>query len=83
MASKLTPRAKHARNLAKLMAAMERCATVRGEADWTNGYRSASSRSEEARLYPKEQAQWREVGRANGAFKRIASKVLRDGKATP
>lgn len=84
MPTKTTPRVQRARALAKLMAAMDRCAIARGEAQWMNGYRAkAGVNSEDSRLYAKEQAQWREVDLADAAFRRLAIRVLRSGRATP
>jgi hypothetical protein len=60
----------------QLVAAMDRCAVSRGEAQWTNGYRAAN-KADEHRLWSKEQAQWWEVGRADDAFRRLAARLLR------
>lgn len=68
----------------RLMAAMDACAIARGEAQWTNGYRAAAfagaidNTPEGERLYQKEQAQWREVGRRERAFRRLAQRLLRE-----
>lgn len=62
------------------MAAMGRCVLARGEANWTNGYRAAMALrdpAEESRLYAKEQLQWKRVGDAEKAFKRLAQRLLR------
>ena len=50
MRKKLTP-------IQRLMAAMDECAIARGEANWTNGYRTGRGGSAE-HLYDKERAQW-------------------------
>lgn len=63
--------------IARLMAAMDRCAIARGEAQWTNGYRAAKGGAEEARLHPKEQRQWQNVERTEAAFRRLAARLLR------
>lgn len=73
---------KHPTPVALLMAAMDRCAIARGEAQWTNGYRTGKGGAEEARLYPKEQLQWKEVGRQEAAFWRLAARLLRAAPTT-
>lgn len=66
----------------RLMAAMDRCALARGEAQWTNGYRTAKGgrHPDEARLYEKEQRQWQAVGHSEQAFRRLASRLLREAR---
>jgi hypothetical protein len=73
---------KHPTRVERLMAAMDRCAIARGEAQWTNGYRAAKGGAEEARLHPKEQLQWEEVGRQEAAFRRLAARLLRSARQT-
>jgi hypothetical protein len=71
------PRCKQASPLKQLVAAMDRCAVARGEAQWTNGYRAAKGGAEELRLHDKEMGQWLRVDRADAAFRRLAARLLR------
>lgn len=67
----------------RLVAAMDRCAIARAEAQWTNGYRTGIARSnprEEARLHSKEMLQWKAVDKADAAFQRLAQTVLRTAR---
>lgn len=70
----------------RLVAAMERCARNKGEAQWTNGYRTAYSQdakrhaAEETRLYNKEMAQWTLVAEAQAAFRLLALRLLREAR---
>jgi hypothetical protein len=67
-----------------LMLAMDACAVARGEAQWTQGYRTKMlsngnySASDEASLYRKEQEQWRTVERFEKKFRRLALRILRE-----
>jgi hypothetical protein len=70
-----------ARPIDRLMAAMDRCAVARGEAQWTNGYRTGTLKGgEQDRLWPKEQAQFREVESAEKNFRRLAMRLLRGAR---
>jgi hypothetical protein len=73
MSKKLKP-------IERLMVAMDRCALARGEAQWTNGYRAAAAGTEEARLYPREQAQWAVVEQEERKFRRLALRLLREAR---
>lgn len=64
----------------RLMAAMDRCAIARGEALWTNGYRASAARSEADRMHAKEMEQWKAVGLAEEAFRRLALRLLREAR---
>lgn len=62
----------------RLMAAMDRCALARGEALWTNGYRTGTTKpGEEERLFAKEQAQHRASELAERNFRKLALRLLR------
>lgn len=67
-----------------LMDAMDRCAMARGEATWTNGYRTASGKliamSEDARLNDKEARQWEYVDSVEKGFRRLALRLLREAR---
>ena len=69
----------------RLELAMDRCALARSEVNWTNGYRAAKgyTEPEDARLFEKEMAQWKNVERADAAFCRLAQRVLRETNSTP
>lgn len=79
MRKKLTP-------IERLMVAMDACACARGEAQWTNGYRAAKGNEgrvltpEQARLWDKEQRQWRYVGSVENTFRRIVQRLLREAR---
>ena len=64
-------------DLDRLIAAMDRCAVARGEAQWTNGYRTAARPAEQDRLHPKEIQQWKAVEQAEKNFRKLASSLLR------
>lgn len=78
----------------RLMAAMDRCALARGEAQWVNGYRAhyegcltlqsgreAVERDAEThRLRVKENQQWARVTLAEAAFKRLAQRIPRKAR---
>lgn len=66
-----------------LMAAMDRCATARGEAQWTNGYRAGAQSDFDVdglRLHGKEMEQWQGVERAEAAFRRLAQRLTRGSR---
>lgn len=66
----------------RLMEAMDRCAIARGEAMWTNGYRTARGKNdaEDGRLYGKEQWYHRRCEAAERAFRRLAQRVVREAR---
>jgi len=64
----------------RLIKSMDRCAVARGEAQWTNGYRAAKGKPEEANLYAKEVRQWDRVRDAEANFRRVAQNVLRQAR---
>lgn len=68
--------------LERILAAADRMAVARGEAQWTNGYRAATHVNpvEEKRLYDKEQAQWKYVGRVEGRARKAFLSVLREAR---
>ena len=67
--------------VARLVAAMDRCAVARSNASWTQGYRSREkNKVEEARLYAKELVLWRTVTNADLAFTRLAQRVIREAR---
>ena len=67
-----------------LMAAMDRCAMTRGNAQWTQGYRARYEREmghehpEAARLRTRENHEWELNGEAEKAFRRLAMRLLRE-----
>lgn len=78
---------KRRKPIERLMAAMDRCALARGEVQWTHGYRTAkgahkalllAASPEDRELYLKEQRQWKEVDRAEKAYKRLALQILNE-----
>jgi len=57
----------------RLRVAIDRACLARGEAQWTNGYRSAkySGRvADDPQLYAKEMAQWKNCGRVEATVAR-------------
>jgi hypothetical protein len=67
----------------RLVAAMDLCAGARGEAQWTNGYRTGAvgvGSLESERLYAKEQRQWAYVDVADKKFRRLAARLLREAR---
>ena len=63
-----------------LMAAMDRCATARGAAQWTNGYRAGAQTDYDIgglRLREKEMEQWQDVDRAEETFRALAQRLTR------
>ena len=62
----------------RLLAAMDRCAVARGEAQWTHGYRAAKGEPTASELWAKEQAQWKRVDETERAFRRVAVRLLRE-----
>jgi hypothetical protein len=67
----------------RLVAAMDRCAVARGEAQWTNGYRAgrlAMDHAESDRLYSKEMFQWKAVVNAERAFRRLAQRIIAEAR---
>jgi hypothetical protein len=62
----------------RLMMAKDHCAALHGEAQWVNGYRAAAGPKEEERLRAKEAAYWRDVTKADAAFRRLAQRLLRE-----
>lgn len=74
----------------RLLRAADRACIARAEAQWTNGYRASIEGSvnvngrltaaEQQRLYDKEQAQWKRVGRVEGQMRRVFQAVLRDAR---
>lgn len=64
----------------RLVAAMDRCAVARGEAQWTNGYRTGKGETDGARklLFSKEMRQWSEVESAERNFRRVAQRLFRE-----
>lgn len=66
----------------RLLSVIERAHVARGEAQWTDGYRAATSRyldnkQEEDRLYAKEFAQWREYDKAEARVSRAIAAYAR------
>lgn len=60
----------------RLMAAMDECAIARGEANWTNGYRTGKGGAAE-HLYDKERAQWQKCDEVERKFRNLAARLLR------
>jgi hypothetical protein len=63
----------------RIMAAMDRLAFARGEANWCNGYRAGRPDCEES-LWPKQQKLWAAVDREERRFKRLVQRVLREAR---
>lgn len=76
-------RARKATPLERLMAAMDRCAIARGEAQYTSGYRSASGVEVQDRMWARQQAQWKVVDDAEAKFRRLAQRLLREARDAP
>jgi hypothetical protein len=85
MVEKLTP-------VQKLMQYMDACARARAEASYTQGYRSLyetrpmNEQPDAARLYQKEQEQWKYCGVVEARFRTGAQRLLheaRKGRTTP
>jgi hypothetical protein len=70
--AKLTP-------IERLMAGMDRCALIRGEAQWKNGYRAGRPDSE-GRLYEVEMALWKRCGIEEARFRKLCAQVLRESR---
>jgi len=67
----------------KLMAAMDRCAIARGEAQWTHGYRTGIVKTDPTqgdRLWERERAQWEKCGAVENRFRRLAKRLLREAR---
>lgn len=68
----------------RLMAAMDACAIARGEAQWTNGYRTAYVKAkdykepEADRLYAKQELQLVRAAVSEIKFRRLALRLLRE-----
>lgn len=70
----------------RLVAAMDRCAVARGEAQWTHGYRSRfeatpnHDTAEADRLAERNMKQWVMVDAAERNFQRLAARLLREAR---
>ena len=62
----------------RLLNAMDACAIARGEAQWTNGYRAATSQFERDRMHVKELHQWQHFEKMEAKFKRLAQRLMRE-----
>ena len=78
-----SPRQVQRERVERLLVGMDKCARVRGEAQWTNGYRAAKGRefddsAEGERMWQKERGWWTRVETTDNAFRRLCLKVLRE-----